>query len=589
MRVALIGAYAAAPLAVAPGLLLAFDITPKTVLVLCAAALALAFPGAAWPGLRTAWRDRAGRWFLICLGAHAAAALLATAFSSNPALSFAGSRWRQLGLPMELALCVLAAAVLGWVWGRAERRGLLLDAVAFAAVPISGYAMLQYFGIDPFLPAGLYYAGDEEWAVVRPPSTFGHAGYFATWAASAVFLIAGRARESGGVWRYVSAGLLVLAVILSGTRGALVGMVAGLLAAGPSLRRLRSRRVLAAAALVVAAVAAFLLSSAGTRLRTRVIWSAEDYQGGARPWLWRDALALGLRAPLTGHGPETFTAEYSRVRSQELAVRFPDQTEESPHNIFLDAWVARGLPGAAALLGLSAVVLLGARRRPSEAAAFAAALAANQFLSFTAMTEAMFLLAAVLAVAHGGAALDAKGRPGRALRLTLGAGALALAEFAGELFLGEVYAERARQALVAARVPEAVGLYLSAQKAAPIGGSYGEWFAGALYGAQASAPQWAGKALEALADGRGESPADAHYLKAALLAQAGRPPLEVETALHAAIDASPNWYKPQWKLAQALQLLDREAEALTWAESADRLAGETHPEVRATLESLRRR
>jgi hypothetical protein len=214
---------------------------------------------------------------------------------------------------------------------------------------------------------------------------------------------------------------------------------------------------------------------------------------------------------------------------------------------------------------------------------------ANQFLSFTAMTEAMFLLAAALAVAPERSAANTNRRPGRALRLAFAAAALALANFGGALFLGEVYAERARQALVAGRLPEAVGLYLSGQKAAPMGGSYGDWFAGALYGAQGYEPEWAETALAALADGRGESPADAEYLKAALLAQAGRPPLEVETALRAAIEASPNWYKPQWKLAQALQLLDREAEALSWAESADRLAGDAHPEVRATLNELRAR
>lgn len=590
MRTALIGAFAVAPSVMAPGLLLAFDVTPKTLIVLTAAALALVFPSAAWPGLCAAWRDRAGRWFLICLGVHAASLVASTAFSSNPDLSVAGSRWRELGLPVELALSVLAVAVLGWVWGRPERRRGLLDAVIVAAIPVSVYAILQYFGIDPVIPRALYYAGDEEWAVVRPPSTFGHAGYFATWGAAAVFLAMSRAREergAGRAWRLAAAALLVIAIVLSGTRGALAGLVAGMFVAGPSWRRLTSRRALAAAAVVTVAAVGFVLSPAGLRLRTRVIWSGQDFQGGARPWLWRDSLALGLGEPLTGHGLETFTAEYSRVRSRALAVRFPDQTEESPHNVFLDAWVGRGLPGAAALLGLCGAALLSGRLRTGAGAAFAASLVANQFLCFTVATEGMFLLAAALTVAPVQASFDEKRRLGWAARVIGAVGALLLAAFASRLLVGEIHAERARQAVVAGRIPEAVGLYRMAEASGPPGRSYGEWFAGAFYGSDAFTAEWAETALLALGAGRPESPADARYLEAALKAEAGRPPVEVERALRGAIEAAPNWYKPRWKLAQTLQALGRPEEALEWAESADGLTGGGHPEVRATLEGLR--
>lgn len=574
-RAALIAAFAVAPVLLTPGLLLAFDVTPKTVVVLLAASLCLAFPGEIWSGLRAAWQDRAGRWFLLLLGLRALALTLATVFSQNPWLSLTGSRWRQLGLPVELALTVLAAAALGYLWGRPERRGPLLDALSLAAVPIGLYAVLQYFGVDPLLPRALYYAGEEEWAVVRPPSTFGHAGYFATWAAPAGYLLWWRATEAKG-WRQTlavaAAGLLAIAVVLSGTRGALLGLFLGMLMMRSHWRRPRSRRALATLAIVALAFVAFLLSPSGLRLRTRIVWSAQDYQGGARPWLWPESAALGLDRPLLGHGLETFAAAYSSVRSADLARRYPDQTEESPHNIFLDAWVSQGLLGAAALGGLCLLPLLGGRRRGLAGGALVTALAANQFLAFTAMTEAMLLLCAALVLAHGRAARHDSARIPAWTRGLLGVGALALIVFALQLAVAELEAERARRLVQAGRVSEAFQAYRESESVSPPGRSYGEWFARALYGSRAFTPDWAGALLAELDPPRSESPADARYLQAALMAEAGRPAAEIESALLASIAAAPTWYKPRLKLARVLQATGRPDEAREWAESAERLA-----------------
>ncbi len=570
---ALAAAYVAAPLLLAPGLLLGFDITPKILVVLLAAAVCLAFPGEIWPGLRAAWRDRVGRWFLILLGAHAVSLALSTALSQNPAVSFAGSRWRQLGFPVELAVAVLAAAALGYFWGRPEKRETILGPLTVVSIPLAIYAILQYFGIDPILPRALYYAGQEDWAVVRPPATFGHAAYFATWAAPAVYLAWWRASEAKG-WRQaaavVAAGLLVTAVVLSGTRGALIGLFFGMLLTRSRWRRLRSRRALTTAAILAMAFVAFLLSPGGLRLRTRMIWSVEDYQGGARPWLWPESSALGWERPLTGHGLETFTAAYAWVRSEALAQRYPDQSEESPHNIFLDAWTSRGLLGTFPLAGIGVLVLVSRRRRSTAGGAFLAALAANQFVAFTAMTEAMLYLSAVLAVASGRAVRKEEPMPrwGRAVGVAV---ALGLVIFALQLAAAERAAERARRLALAGDTAAAFAAYRDAATAAPAGRDYGEWFVRALYGSEAFTPDWAETALVELAPEASESPADARYLQAALLAEAGRPAADVESALLSAIAAAPSWYKPRLKLAQVLSATGRAEEARQWAESAARL------------------
>ena len=61
------------------------------------------------------------------------------------------------------------------------------------------------------------------------------------------------------------------------------------------------------------------------------------------------AVALGQEASrehlIAGYGPETFAVEFPRHQSIELARAYPDFYHESAHNIFLDAFVSKGLVG----------------------------------------------------------------------------------------------------------------------------------------------------------------------------------------------------------------------------------------------------
>src|SRR5262249_6559866 len=97
-------------------------------------------------------------------------------------------------------------------------------------------------------------------------------------------------------------------------------------------------------------------------LRARVRWSAEDALGGARLLLWRDAANMVLRRPLRGFGPESFTTEFPRFQSLELARAYPDFYYESPHNVFLDVAISQGAPSALILLAFTAYGLRAAWR-----------------------------------------------------------------------------------------------------------------------------------------------------------------------------------------------------------------------------------
>jgi hypothetical protein len=184
-----------------PGVSFYFDVAPKAAVVLVGAALAV----------NSFKRDRFSMW----MAASAAATLLAAAFSIDRWMSFYGSTWRRDGVVVEIAIFMVAATV--------GAPGNLLRWVTWTSVPVAIYGILQYFGIDPILAPAGYHFGAGMFTIVRPPSTLGHAAYFATFLLFAVFA----AGPEKSRWRFVPIGLGVSAIVLSGTRAAVLGLVVG--------------------------------------------------------------------------------------------------------------------------------------------------------------------------------------------------------------------------------------------------------------------------------------------------------------------------------------------------------------------------
>ncbi len=142
-----------------------------------------------------------------------------------------------------------------------------------------------------------------------------------------------------------SAVFLLTAIVLSGTRAALLAIIAGSIAmfVMSPLRLQRKHVVTAGFALVVFAL--FAVSPAGTLLRARVVWSGDEPVGGARPLLWRDSLGMSAARPLAGFGPETYLSAFAPYQSEDLSRQFPDYHHESAHNLPLDALTSMGMPG----------------------------------------------------------------------------------------------------------------------------------------------------------------------------------------------------------------------------------------------------
>ena len=128
------------------------------------------------------------------------------------------------------------------------------------------------------------------------------------------------------------------------SRGAVLGVVAGLALV---LLILRMRRALLLLAGATAAVAAAALAVAPDRVG--------DVGGaGAEPTrfaIWRSSMRMIADHPMLGVGPDQFLYQYWRRYVEPMG--WPERYTSHPHNLVLDAWLRLGVPGLAALVTLA--------------------------------------------------------------------------------------------------------------------------------------------------------------------------------------------------------------------------------------------
>ncbi len=562
-----------------PGWLFYFDVTAKVAILLAATGILLPFAVRGAPHHRT----------LAIIGLlYAASLTLSSLLSSYPAISWFGTTWRCYG-----ALTQLSVLLFAWTVAAIGSRRVILCAITISTALAAMYGIVQFAGFDPVLPASAYHIGEGVWTIVRPPATFGYASYFATWLVMAVFLgTALAADEENRAWRrtaWAVSGLAAVAMLLTGTRAAMIGLAVGgtvwLYRRGFRLPR-RTLAIVAAAAI---ALAAFYFSPAGLQLRSRTRWFMEDPWGGPRLLLWRDSLRMGLSRPLLGFGPEVFTAEFPHYQSLELARAYPDFAHESPHNIFLDALVSQGLPG---LLLLAALLAQGFRTRdPALAAALAAGIASQQFTVFTVPTALLTFVTLALSVPSA-AVLPVSGTRRRPV-LAMAPVSLALLYCAVRLTVADAALGRTQTHLQAGDARAADASYARYAQWKLPGATAALWYSRALFGLSSHIADPAQRILAVARSGSAaleatesaEDPFNAWY-NVAQLAAARNDAAGTERALRAAISANPNWFKPHWTLARLLELQGRRDEALGEAVLALRLDAGKHDEVKRTLADL---
>lgn len=583
---ALLGVLGLVPLLLAPGVFFYFDVTPKILVLLAGTAVALAL-----------WRGRAGDdapargWLRLLLAAQAGSLLVSTAFSSDPALSLTGTNWRRFGLPVHLAVLICAYLL------SLERPRSILRVVAISGSLAALYGIGQYFGWDPWVPKQAYHIGEGIWTIVRPPGPLGHAGYFGVYLLSVAFAgVALVASEEPVQWRWIgaaAASLAPAAILLSGTRAASLGLMIGVVTLAIRRRpRVTARRASLMAVLAVGIVA-FYFSPAGLMVRARTRWFREDPGGGGRLLLWRDTLKMARQRWVTGFGPETYSSQFPRFQSEQLARQFPERYYESPHNIFADALASQGVPGMLLLAGLAALGLWASRGAGPAGEALAAGLLAsvvgNQFLSFTMPTALLFYVTITTLCSFTTSQGPSAPVPVFAI-LPVSVLFLTAAFF---LSWADFWLARTKTALEAGEIEQAIQNYQRLRRWAPPGFDADLWYSRALLAAapkirstETSRLAWQ-QAFDAAvrASATSEERPNAYYNLAAFYALQNDF-ARTEQSLRSAIAWAPQWYKPRWMLAQVLRQAGRLDEAERLARLAVELNGGKDREVSQTWNEI---
>jgi O-antigen ligase len=595
------------PVVITPGLLFHFDTTPKVAILLYGLSILAFFWRKTFQSLLLLLELPEGRWYCALMGLQLGSLAISAGMSACPSLSLYGSEWRRLGLAESAAVILFALVVAAW-GRRAGNLTLLLRFCAASGVPVALYAISQYFGWDPLLPAAAYHAGEGPFTIVRPPGTLAHADYLAPYLIFACFCALAVARRERlhrlRTLAWAAAALAAVAVVLSGTRAGLAGLAVGCIALWSLERGRIGKRQIALAVAALGLFGALWFSPAGAKLRARVRWSADDPWGGARLLLWRDTLAMASAHLAVGSGPEVFVLEFPRAQSPELARAYPDFYHESPHNSSLDALAAQGLAGPVLFLAAWGVAIFaglqGWRRRvdvaPPLLAGVLALMVDQQFSVFILPTALSFCVLQAMLIA--GAPGPAQARTPAAARLVAGAwtalmvlSALPFAVLAGRLVMADYALEAAKRSIERGDVPAAKSAYQSHLLWAPIGTGSDLYYSRAMAGLASRSGMfrdrldaWAEAAQAGARAARySEQRANAWYSLAAIFASQGDP-ASVERCLRSAIAWAPNWFKPHWALARLLRLSGRTAEAEKEAGIAVNLGGGRYSEVTATLD-----
>jgi O-antigen ligase len=293
--------------------------------------------------------------------AFTALTCLATAVSVDPGLSLVGRTEQYQGLVTTLLYVAFFFLAREALTTPRHLRVFAAATVAGSAI-VGGYAVLQQFKLDP-----VFHTLDKG----RVFSTFGQAEWLGA------YLVIGLALGAGLLWQVrgprrlvalVSLGVILIALLLTLSRGAYLGLAAGAavfaIAMIPGARP--NRRWLAALPILAVVVGAALLF-APVRDEARVMvsraTSTTDLSEGSiadRLDLWQVGAEIAIDHPLLGTGPETYTELFPQYRERMPVSRqtfWMAYSPESPHNVYLAVADGEGLPALAAYLIFIGAVL----------------------------------------------------------------------------------------------------------------------------------------------------------------------------------------------------------------------------------------
>ena len=594
----------AAPLAVTPGLFVGFDVTPKLLILFVAACLSLAAIVEWYPGLAVLTRGRVGMVYVSGVALQAISLILSTVFSQKQALSLAGASWRRYGLVTQLAILLigLACACYFACHPGDVRRNLTPLLIAGCAAALFGIA--QFSGYDPLFDPRLYTSAYH--SVVKPPATLGHSMYFSAYLLPVIFVASALLFEtqSAGFRGALMAaiGIVLFGSFISGSRSALLGLLAGVLVWVACGRRLginshAAWRPAAALGAAVLLFSGFAWSGAGQKFRADLARWKDDALGGPRLRVWRESMVLMGRHPVLGAGPETFAQDFRELESLPLAAAYPDYFHESPHNLLVEIASAQGGLGLIALLLVCGSALAAGWKMAAKRSflavglltSLAAMLVALQFMPLVVSNAlCLYCLAGMLVAVESGEARQVARAP-RFIRAVAGVGILGFGLAALAFTVQDWEFAQAGNAVRRGDFTGAAAAYRAIERW-PFSGQ-DLWLSRQFAAASISNP--AGSALtlrlaagaSRRAEQYSEDPFNAYYQSAALAIAAGDS-REGEDKLRTAIQLAPTWYRPRLLLAQSLLIRGQAAEGAEQGRKAIALAGWRRDEVERAINNL---
>ena len=291
-------------------------------------------------------------WWLV---AFLALSALSTALGLSPTTSFFGSGEYATGLVVLLLGAALLFLVVQLISTPGRIRALSWSVVAGGTI-VAAVGLLQAVGADPM---GLNLEYNYQW--LRVGSLLGNSDSAGSYLVIPLIIAAALVFSTkDAVARMVWSGCFVtilLCLLSTGTRGAWLGAVVGLVALGFAL--LRGGGKLTKSVYVAIGVAAGLpLVWALVSMKSLVIRFADFSQGsavvgGGRIPIWTDALRVIAARPLFGTGPDAYLLGWSGARAPAwVGVFGSTNLVDDPHSIVLLFGATLGIPATIAVVGL---------------------------------------------------------------------------------------------------------------------------------------------------------------------------------------------------------------------------------------------
>lgn len=361
------------------------------------------------------YRPRAS-WIMWAALGFVAWMAIATVFSADPLKSFWSNFERMegyVGLMHVFAFFVIAGAVLTAenLWGRFFNTSIGVSMVMGFYALLQG---LQLFGLHPSSQSG-----------ARADTSFGNATYLAVYMLVNIFLtlymlVRGRQGTGMQVTYGIALVLQFAGLYLTETRGALLGLIGGLIVAmiwvalmgrqaqWRSLRRWSLGGLVAMVFIIggfLALRSADMLPKSGTLGRLASI-SLSDTTTSARLFsIWPMAFKGAAERPLVGWGQENFSYVFNAHYTPSMWNQ--EQWFDRAHNQFLDWLIAGGFPAFVlytSLYALIVIVIIRSRELsvPQQAVllGLVAGFAFNNLFVFDNLMSSVYFFA-ILAFAHG--------------------------------------------------------------------------------------------------------------------------------------------------------------------------------------------